>query len=176
MDTPNPTNHGRSGIPLASAVPGDPLLLRVLRAHCADSDCVYAAVIEESGGVLAQAGEAALQDHGETAALAAGAYHAVRETARRLGEPSFEGLSHQGLHRHFHLSPVDERFLLLSVFGNDTRLALVRACALRTAGRLREALAEALPGPLRGLAPSDFRELQGAVSASLLGGDLFSDG
>ena len=163
-------------MPLMLGAPGEALLGRVLQAHCADSDCVYAAVIDESGGVLAQTGEAALQDQGETAALAAGAYHAVRETARRLGEPSFEGLSHQGLHRHFHLGPVDDRFLLLSVFGNDTRLALVRACAQRTAGRLREALAEALPDPVRGLGPVDFRELRGAVSASLLGGDLFSGG
>jgi predicted regulator of Ras-like GTPase activity (Roadblock/LC7/MglB family) len=150
----------------------------VLRAHCADSDCVYAAVIEESGLVLAQAGDATLQDQGETAALAAGAYHAVRETARRLGEPSFEGLSHQGVHRHFHLSPVDTRFLLLSVFGNDTRLALVRACAVRTAGRLREAIAEAETIPVGGrrLTPADFHGLRSAVSASLLGGDLFSGG
>ena len=131
----------------------------ILALHCAHSDTTYAALLEESGLIYADAGDESLRDSGETAALATGAYHATREVARRLGEPSFEGLCHEGGERHFYISPVDERFLLLSVFGNDTRLALVRATANRTAIALRQALADgAAPEmvPARGNHDGDF--------------------
>src|SRR6187401_2250658 len=104
----------------------------ILALHCAQSDTAYAALLEKSGIIYAAAGDESLRDLGETAALATAAYHATREVARRLGEPAFEGLSHEGSVRHFHISPVDARFLLLSVFGNDTKLAIVRATAART--------------------------------------------
>lgn len=122
-------------------------LRQILVAHCNDADASCAALIEESGTVCALAGDDSLHDHGETAALAAGAYHAVRETARRLGESAFEGLSHEGRHKHFHLGPVDSRFLILTIFNNDTRLALVRACSTRSAARLRDCLAAQPPPP-----------------------------
>lgn len=115
-------------------------LSQLLAMHCAASDTAYAALLEESGVVFADAGDESLRDHGETAALAVGAYHAVQEVARRLGEPVFEGLCHEGRERHFYISPVDGRFMLLSVFGNDTKLAIIRATATRTAAALRECL------------------------------------
>ena len=124
----------------AARLPGSGLSV-ILALHCAHSDTAYAALLEESGISYADAGDESLRDHGETAALATGAYHATREVARRLGESNFEGLCHEGGERHFYISPVDQRFLLLSVFGNDTKLAIVRATASRTAVALREALA-----------------------------------
>ena len=131
----------------------------ILALHCAHSDTAYAALLEESGIIYADAGDESLRDRGETAALATGAYHATREVARRLGEPVFEGLCHEGSERHFHIGPVDGRFLLLSVFGNETKLAIVRATAARTAVALREALAGgATPEmpPARGKHNGDF--------------------
>jgi hypothetical protein len=116
-------------------------LSHALAVHCADADIAYAALLEESGIVFADSGDPALRDRGETAALAVGAWHATREVARRLGEPDFQGLHHEGRARHFYISPVDESHLLLSVFGNDTRLAIVRAIAVRTAAILRDCLA-----------------------------------
>lgn len=132
----------------------------ILALHCAHSDTAYAALLEESGIVYADAGDDSLRDRGETAALATGAYHATREVARRLGEPGFEGLCHEGRERHFYISPVDGRFLLLSVFGNDTRLAIVRATAARTSVALCEALADgATPEmpPVRNTHDGDFQ-------------------
>jgi hypothetical protein len=117
-------------------------LRQALALHCASSDALYAALLEESGIVFADAGDESLRDQGETAALAVGAYHAVQEVARRLGERDFEGLCHEGRGRHFYISPVDGRFTLLSVFGNETKLAIVRASAIRTACVLRECLAD----------------------------------
>jgi hypothetical protein len=138
-------------------------LRQALTAHCIASDILYAALLEESGVVYADAGDETLRDHGETAALAVGAYHAVQEVARRLGETVFEGLFHEGRERHFYISPVDGRFMLLSVFGKETKLAIVRASALRHAATLRECLAE-------GAAP-DMPPVRGATTD----GDLVVD-
>jgi predicted regulator of Ras-like GTPase activity (Roadblock/LC7/MglB family) len=115
-------------------------LHHILAFHCAESGAAYAALLEESGFLYADAGDDSLRDHGETAALAVGAWHAAREVARRLGESDFHGISQEGSERHFYISPVDERFLLLTVFGNDTKTALIRATATRSAPALREAL------------------------------------
>ena len=131
------------------AIPGGRATLRdVLTAHCTASDTAYAALLEESGFLYADAGDSRLRDHGETAALAVGAYHAMREVARRLGESEFEGIAHEGAVRHFFISPVDGRYMLLSVFGSDTRLALVRASARRAAAALRELLLHGAPPEL----------------------------
>lgn len=146
----------RSTLPDVAFAPGPPTgvqgLRHLLAVHCARSDTAYAALLEESGCVYADAGDESLRDYGETAALAVGAWHATREVARRLGEPGFQGLSHEGTARHFHISPVDDHFLLLSVFGNDTKLAIVRATAHQTAAALREAL-KAGAGPEMSPAP-----------------------
>lgn len=132
-------------------------LRTALGGHCAQADVAYAALLEESGVVFSDAGDESMRDHGETAALAVGAFHATQEVARRLGETAFEGLSHEGRTRHFYISPVDERFLLLSVFGNGTKLAIVRASATRAAAALRQCLAEGAaaesPAPSRGTNP-----------------------
>jgi hypothetical protein len=129
------------GLSFTGSRPAGSELRQALAAHCAASDTAYAALLEESGAVFADAGDESLRDQGETAALAVGAFHAVQEVARRFGEPVFEGLCHEGRERHFYISPVDGRFLLLSVFGNETRLAIVRATANRTAAALRDCLA-----------------------------------
>ena len=129
------------------AIPGGGAMsLRdALTTHCRSSDTAYAALLEESGFLYADAGDQSLRDHGETAALAVGAYHAMREVARRLGETAFEGIAHEGAARHFYISPVDGRYMLLSVFGPETRLALVRASAQRAATTLRELLLHGAP-------------------------------
>jgi len=117
-------------------------LRHILAFHCAQSGAAYAALLEESGFLYADAGDESLRDHGETAALAVGAWHATRELARRLGESGFNSVAQEGRDRHFLISPVDERFLLLTVYRNDTKLALVRATAIKAAPALREALAD----------------------------------
>ncbi len=125
----------------AFGAPAGPGLRQILAGHCAQCGAAYAALLEESGFLYADAGDEALRDCGETAALAVGAWHATRELAHRFGETNFNGITHEGRDRHFHISPVDERFLLLTVFNNDTKLALVRATATKAAPALRDALA-----------------------------------
>ena len=144
----------------------------VLAGYVATAEVQYCALLEESGVVCADAGDESIRDHGETAALAVGAFHAVQEVARRLGESHFEGLVHHGKARHFLLNPVNDRFLMLSVFGEETRLAIVKACAARAAPELEGILTGLTsPSPL----PSRFDHTGTAEGDFLVAGDYFLD-
>ena len=150
---------------------GTALKLRgILSDYCRAADATYVALLEESGALCADAGDEALRDHGETAALAVAACHAVHEVARRLGDSAFEGLSHEGSDRHSQPStlPVDCRTLLLTVFGHDTRHAIVRACARRAAGKINAVLAE--PSAAAVAPHADSRAVEGDLA---LAGDYF---
>ena len=144
-----------------------PGLRQALTSHCASSDALYTALLEENGNLYADAGDESMRQREETAVLAAAVCEAARQLTRHLGESAFEGMFHEGARPSFYLSPVDGRFLLLSVFGNETKLALVRASALRTAVSLRDFLtgeaAPDLPMPAvfrRSSADGDLRENQ----------------
>lgn len=125
---------------------------QILVRYCQESEVRYAALLEESGTVCADAGEASLRDSGETAALAVGAYAALQAVARRLGDGSFEGLFHEGKSRQFCLTPVTPQFLLLSVFEAPVRFAVVKVCAAKAIARLQEQI-ETMPIPGRGTVP-----------------------
>ncbi len=142
----------------------------VLATFCGAADVRYAALLEESGMMCADAGDETLRDHGETAALAVGAYAAVQEVARRLGDDAFTGLHHQGAQRHFLLSPVGTRFILLSVFGEETRFAIVSACAAKAGSQLAGLLNGEQPAPAL---PTRFDHRGTAEGDLLIAGDYF---
>lgn len=125
---------------------------QILVRFCQESEVRYAALLEESGTVCADAGDPALRDSGETAALAAGAFAALQAVAQRLGDGTFEGLFHEGKHRQFCLTPVTPQFMLLSVFEAPVRFAVVKVCAARSILHLQEQI-ETMPVPQRGTSP-----------------------
>lgn len=113
---------------------------QALGKFCEDSEVRYAALLEDTGTLCVDAGDEALRDSGETAALAVGAFAALQAVASRLGDESFEGFFHEGKSRQFCLMPVTPRFLLLSVFQAPVRFAVVKICAVRLISRLRTIL------------------------------------
>ena len=125
----------------------------ILNRFCQESEVRYSALLEESGTICADAGDASLRDSGETAALAAGAFAALQAVARRLGDGTFEGFFHEGKNRQFCLTPVTPQFLLLSVFEAPVRFAVVRMCAAKTIARLQEQI-ETMPIPERASHPA----------------------
>ncbi len=134
-------------------------LRRLLARHCQESNAMAAAVLDQCGTQLAAGGPVAIQDSGEIAALAAGAFASTRELAARVGELAFDGLMHHGAERHFYLSPVGRDFLLLTIFGSGSPSGIVRVCASRTGPAVGEVLEgmRAAPVPAapfsRGIAP-----------------------
>jgi predicted regulator of Ras-like GTPase activity (Roadblock/LC7/MglB family) len=103
-------------------------LLTELDALLREAEARRVSLLHESGLVLAETGEDAHLDRGESGALAAGAFFAARHLAGRLGEPSFSGLHYRGAHRDFLLDAAGPEALLLVVFDSRTSPAIVRAC------------------------------------------------
>jgi len=103
-------------------------LLALLQALAQEAEARRVALLHESGLVLAECGEDAHRDHGESGALAAGAFFAARHLAGRLGDESFAGLHYQGTTREFLLTAIGRESLLFIVFDQRTRPAIVRAC------------------------------------------------
>ncbi|MGI8601697.1 MAG: roadblock/LC7 domain-containing protein [Verrucomicrobiales bacterium] len=116
------------------------ILRTALTDFCADADLRYAAVVQDSGIVLCEHGDPAFRDNGETGAVATGAFFAAQALAQRLGESEFSGLHYEGSARHFFLMSLTTEFFLLCVFANETRIAVVRACARRALPSLASAL------------------------------------
>lgn len=125
-------------------------LLAVLDALAAEAEARRVALLHDSGIVLAETGEDAHQDQGESGALAAGAFFAARHLARRLGEPSFNGLHYQGANRDFLLAAAGPEALLMVVFDDRTRPAIVRACLQKYLPAVEAAAARLLvPTPVQ---------------------------
>jgi len=103
-------------------------LLHTLEALNSEAETRRVALLHDSGLVLAEAGAEAHLDQGESGALAAGTFFAARHLAQRLGESAFTGLHYQGAGRDFLMVAAGPEALLLIVFDNRTRPAIVRAC------------------------------------------------
>jgi predicted regulator of Ras-like GTPase activity (Roadblock/LC7/MglB family) len=145
-------------------------LLNVLDALASEAEARRVALLHDSGLVLAETGEDAHGDRGESGALAAGAFFAARHLASRLGDTSFAGLHYQGASRDFLLASAGPEALLLVVFDARTRPAIVRACvakhlpAIETAtSRLHSAPPVTAPDTTWLPASPVFRESSGAA-------------
>jgi predicted regulator of Ras-like GTPase activity (Roadblock/LC7/MglB family) len=106
-------------------------LLAALEALGEEAETRRVCLLHDSGLVIAETGEEAHQDRGESGALAAGAFFAACHLSRRLGDSSFNGLHYQGASRDFLLSAAGPEALLLVVFDDRTRPAIVRACVAK---------------------------------------------
>jgi predicted regulator of Ras-like GTPase activity (Roadblock/LC7/MglB family) len=102
-------------------------LLDVLDDFLEKSEANFAMVIERGGSVLSQCGD--IPESTDTtivAALAAGSFAATKELALRIGEQEFTALHQQGENSQLFMVAVCEDAVLVTVFGNQTTLGLVR--------------------------------------------------
>jgi predicted regulator of Ras-like GTPase activity (Roadblock/LC7/MglB family) len=102
-------------------------LLDVLEDFLEKSEANFAMVIERGGSVLSQFGDIPENtDSSIVAALAAGSFAATKELALRVGEQEFTALHQQGANSQLYMNAVSEDAVLVTVFGNQTTLGLVR--------------------------------------------------
>lgn len=81
-------------------------------------------------------------------ALAAGNLAATKELARLVGEPArFKLLLHEGEQRSVYLSDVDEKLLLIILFGKATPIGLVRLSTRLAIEKLLDVVKEARNNP-----------------------------
>ena len=107
-------------------------LLNALTDYLDKSEASFALVIDRGGSILSQHGDIpAGSDMTILAALAAGSYAATRELATRIGEADFSTLHQEGQKLQLLMSAVDEDVVLVTGFGPQTTLGLVRFYAAR---------------------------------------------
>src|ERR1700735_579394 len=102
-------------------------LLEVLEDYLEKTEGNYAMVIERGGSILTEHGtipEAA--DMTIVAALAAGSFAATKELALRIGENEFTALHQQGQNYQLFMCSVSDYAVMVTIFGNQTTLGLVR--------------------------------------------------
>ena len=76
--------------------------------------------------MISQCGDHEVMDVTIIAALAAGSFAATKELARRIGEVEFQQLYHQGSGSHIFMNSVDDDTIMITVFGKETTVGLVR--------------------------------------------------
>lgn len=98
----------------------------VLQEYLQKSESQLAVIIDKGGNVISQCGDLEVMDVTIIAALAAGSFAATKELARRIGEVEFNALYHQGNGNHIFMNSVDDDTIMITVFGSDTTVGLVR--------------------------------------------------
>ncbi len=112
----------------------------LLQAHLDHAEAIYTALIDESGTSLAEMQSAPLAGKVEICTLANSALGAVREMARRLDEGSPGHFFHQGSRVSFAVAEVTPAASLLTVYGPQGRLGIVRAALAGTLPKLQNEL------------------------------------
>jgi predicted regulator of Ras-like GTPase activity (Roadblock/LC7/MglB family) len=94
-------------------------LLKESQARCA-------LVVDRTGQLLANAGEALKFDPTAFASLTAADFSANDQLAKMIGEPEFASLFHQGEKESMYLADVARRVILVVLFDQATTVGLVR--------------------------------------------------
>lgn len=108
-------------------------------------------------------------------AVAAGSLAATKEMARLVGEPArFKLVLQEGATRSVYLSDVGEELVLITIFGKNTPIGLVRLSTQKAVGKFLEVINQAQKNPIQndGLYPELNSSLANDLSSSL--DDLFS--
>lgn len=112
----------------------------VLQDYLQKSESDLAVIIDKGGNVISQFGDLEVMDVTIIAALAAGSFAATKELARRIGEIEFNALYHQGNGSHIFMNSIDEDTIMITVFGADTTVGLVRFYSTGACNSLAELL------------------------------------
>ncbi len=111
----------------------------VLRKDLIELGVHSVVLIDMAGNVLVELhhGEA-MHDVYSLAALAAGNFGAVSAIAKIIGEDEFSLLFHKGEKESIHFSKVMTDFLLISIFGDETSLGLLRLKVAESTGKIEK--------------------------------------
>jgi len=110
---------------------------RVLDDDLLRSGASCALLVDRSGYLLANRGDPSGLDVVALAALSAANYGVTEEIARLVGEDNFSLLFHKGKNENIHYTKIGDDFFLITLFGRDASLGLMR---LKTAKAKSELL------------------------------------
>lgn len=118
-------------------------LIELLR----ESDARSAMVVDRTGQLLANAGEALSFDATVFASLTAADFSANDQLAKMIGEPEFASLFHQGKKESMYLADVGRRLILVVLFDQRTTVGLVRLRVKQTVEDLSKLIVEMFNRP-----------------------------
>lgn len=104
------------------------------------SESRWSALVDKGGNLFAQFGETDDLDLHILCALAAGSFSATHELARRLGEPEFTALYHEGRGVSIFINSLHYDCLLITVFDDQTNIGLVKFYAQQGTDALNQLL------------------------------------
>jgi predicted regulator of Ras-like GTPase activity (Roadblock/LC7/MglB family) len=90
----------------------------------AGADC--ALLVDRSGNLIVNRGDPANLDVVALAALSAANFGATAEIAKLIGEDDFALLFHKGKNENIHFTKVGRGFILITLFGKDVSLGVIR--------------------------------------------------
>jgi predicted regulator of Ras-like GTPase activity (Roadblock/LC7/MglB family) len=90
----------------------------------AGADC--ALLVDRSGNLIVNRGDPANLDVVALAALSAANFGATAEIAKLIGEDDFALLFHKGRNENIHFTKVGRGFILITLFGKDISLGVIR--------------------------------------------------
>jgi predicted regulator of Ras-like GTPase activity (Roadblock/LC7/MglB family) len=90
----------------------------------AGADCVL--LVDRSGNLIVNRGDPANLDVVALAALSAANFGATAEIAKLIGEDDFALLFHKGKNESIHFTKVGKGFILITLFGKEVSLGLIR--------------------------------------------------
>ncbi len=128
-------------------------LIEALEDFLDKSEASFVMVIDRGGAVLCEHGTIPENsDPTIVAALAAGSFAATKELAHRIGEPEFSALHQEGHHTQIFTCGVDDDTVMVTIFGPQTTLGLVRFYSARAikrvAGVVQDSRGSQHAGPL----------------------------
>ena len=112
-----------------------------------ESDARSAMVVDRTGQLLANAGEALSFDATVFASLTAADFSANDQLAKMIGEPEFASLFHQGEKESMYLADVGRRLILVVLFDKRTTVGLVRLRVKQTVEDLSQLIGEMFNRP-----------------------------
>jgi hypothetical protein len=133
-------------------------LLPILSSHLDKAEALYTALLDESGTLLAEAQIQNISHKEALGCLATSAVAAVSAISQTLGDGPGSGFFHQGTKFSFAVTPVTVTSSLLTVYGPDARLGIVRGAITLTTPRLAKVLGDLIPevSPRLEVMPEEF--------------------
>ncbi len=101
-------------------------LEQILEKELLKSGVRHAFVVDASGNLITERGELAMEDLLPLAALSAANFGATERMAALIGEEDFTLLFHKGKTCNIHFCRMNENFILVTLFGNDVPIGLIR--------------------------------------------------